>query len=149
MAHPQMYDDGDLHFQRVRTLALALPAAEMKISHGRPAFFTQKVFAYYGASVKDVGSAQEGPRSAAVGDAYVQHPRALVIRPEEADVSFLEQEPRAFRPAYLGPAGWFGIDLDELDPARDEGWEEIAEWLETSYRLTAPMKLVRELSRRD
>lgn len=149
MAHAKMYDDGDLHFQRVRALALTLPAANMKVSHGRPAFFTQKVFAYYGASVKDRGSAQERSGSTAAGDGYVQHPQAVVIRPEEADVSFLEQDPRSFRPAYLGPAGWFGIDLDGLDPARDEGWDDIAEWLETSYRLTAAVKLVRELPRRE
>ena len=56
MAHPVMYDDADPHFQRVSTLALALPQAQMKVSHGRPAFFTQKVFAYYGASVKVEGA---------------------------------------------------------------------------------------------
>ncbi|MEW1981661.1 MmcQ/YjbR family DNA-binding protein [Citricoccus sp. NPDC079358] len=149
MAHPKMYDDGDPHFQRVRALALALPAADMKVSHGRPAFFTQKVFAYYGASVKDSDNTRDRSRPAAAGDGYVQHPQAVVIKPEEADISFLEQDPRTFRPAYLGRSGWFGIDVDGLDPAQDEGWDEIAEWLETSYRLTAPLRMVRDLPLRE
>ena len=46
MAHPQKFDDGDPVLARVRELALALPDAGEKVSHGRPAFFTTKVFAY-------------------------------------------------------------------------------------------------------
>ena len=102
MPHPVMYDDGDRHFQRVRELALALPQARMKVSHGRPAFYTQKVFAYYGGSVK--GPAGTG------GAGYVEHPRCVMVLPEEEDVGFLEQDPRAFRPAYLGAHGWYGIE---------------------------------------
>lgn len=122
MAHPVMYDDADPHFQRVRTLALALPQAQMKVSHGRPAFFTQKVFAYDGASVKVEG----------------------------ADVDVLAQDARAFRPAYLASSGWWALDLFGLDPdaaADSDGWTEVAEWIETSYRLTAPARLVRQLDR--
>ena len=137
MPHPVMYDDGDRHFQRVRELALALPEARMKVSHGRPAFYTQKVFAYYGGSVK-------GP--AGTGSAgYVEHPRCVMVLPEEEDVVFLEQDPRAFRPAYLGAHGWYGIDLDGLDPQDVAGWDEVSEWLQSSYRLTAPARLVRAL----
>lgn len=40
----------------MRALALALPQPQMKVSHGRPAFFTQKAFAYCGASVKVEGA---------------------------------------------------------------------------------------------
>ena len=36
-------------------------------------------------------------------------------------------------PAYLGPSGWVGVDLDT-----DTDWTEIAELLDASYRLTAP-----------
>jgi predicted DNA-binding protein (MmcQ/YjbR family) len=35
-------------------------------------------------------------------------------------------------PAYLGPSGWIGIDLDDRTD-----WSEIAELLDASYRLTA------------
>lgn len=151
-----MYDAGDPHFQRLRTLVLALPETQMKVSHGRPAFFTQKVFAYYGSSVK--GSDSGSPQAAADGSrlppggirtedwhSYLQFPRALVIRAEGSDADVLAQDPRAFRPAYLGASGWFALDLSDLDPAaegEDEGWAEVAEWLETSYRLTAPARLM-------
>lgn len=175
MAHPRMYDDGDLHFQRVRTLALALPEARMKVSHGRPAFFTIKVFAYYGTSVKgapsglgatDSRESREARLLAADGtplppggvpsegwSGYLQYPRALVIRAEGSDADVLAQDPRAFRPAYLGTAGWFALDLSGLDPVAErtgdgrgggceEGWTEAAEWIEASYRLTAPARCV-------
>ena len=46
MAHPIMFDDADAMLGRVRDPALALPEAGEKVSHGRPAFFTQKVFCY-------------------------------------------------------------------------------------------------------
>ena len=52
VAHPRMFDDDDPVLARVRTIALALPDAAEKVSHGRPAFFTTKVFAYYGGSLK-------------------------------------------------------------------------------------------------
>jgi hypothetical protein len=43
-----MFDDADPVLRRVRALALGLHDAGEKISHGRPAFFTTKIFAYYG-----------------------------------------------------------------------------------------------------
>ena len=48
MAHPQMFDDDDPYLGRVRALAARFPGTAEKVSHGRPAFFTRKVFAYYG-----------------------------------------------------------------------------------------------------
>lgn len=118
MAHPQMFDDDDPLLARVRALALALPNADEKVSHGRPAFFTKKVFAYYGGSVRVDGE-------------WVQHPQALLILPEVDERPALEQDERSFVPAYLGPSGWLGIDLDD---ATD--WVEVAELLDASYGLT-------------
>lgn len=46
-------------------------------------------------------------------------------------------------PAYLGPAGRLGLDLDERTDL-----EEVAELLEDSFRLTAPARLVATLDRR-
>ena len=43
-------------------------------------------------------------------------------------------------PAYLGPAGWTGLDLTD---ATD--WDELAELLEDSFRVTAPKRLVDSL----
>lgn len=118
MAHPQMFDDDDPFLARVRELALALPNAAEKVSHGRPAFFTKKVFAYYGGSVRVDGE-------------WVQHPHALLILPDTDERPALEQDERSFVPAYLGPSGWLGIDLDD-----DTDWDEVAELLDASYRRT-------------
>lgn len=47
-----MFNDDDPVLARVREVALALPDGADKVSHGRPAFFTTKVFAYDGTWVK-------------------------------------------------------------------------------------------------
>lgn len=127
MAHERMFDDDDPVLQVVRRIALALPDAAEKVSHGRPAFFTRKVFAYYGGSIK-------------VDGVWVQHPQSIMVRPDAADRAALLQDPRVFEPAYLASAGWIGVDLDEAsDPA------EIAELLEDSYRQTAGPRRVAHL----
>jgi len=43
-----MFDDDDPLLERIRKLCAELPGTHEKVSHGRPAFFTKKVFAYYG-----------------------------------------------------------------------------------------------------
>ena len=122
-----MFDDDDPFLARVREAAAALPGTGEKVSHGRPAFFTKKVFAYYGGSLKVDGE-------------WVQHEHAVVVQPDPGDRPALLEDPRTFVPAYLGPSGWIGVDLDD---ATD--WDEVAELLDASYRLTAPKKLVQEL----
>jgi predicted DNA-binding protein (MmcQ/YjbR family) len=47
---------------------------------------------------------------------------------------------RFFVPRYTGKSGWIGIRLDGTPD-----WDEIAELLEESYRMTAPKKLVAEI----
>ena len=44
--------DDDRFLEQVRRLAADLPNTGEKVSHGRPAFFTKKGFAYYGGSLK-------------------------------------------------------------------------------------------------
>lgn len=131
MAHPKMFDDGDPYLARVRELASALPGSAEKVSHGRPAFFTSKVFAYYGGSLKADGT-------------WVEHPHAVIIQPEPADRQALIEEARVFVPAYLGPSGWLGIDVD----GADADWSEVAELIDASFRLTAPKRLIAELDAR-
>jgi predicted DNA-binding protein (MmcQ/YjbR family) len=47
---------------------------------------------------------------------------------------------RFFRPPYVGHAGWVGAWLDvEID------WEELADFVEESYRITAPKRLSAQL----
>lgn len=127
MPHPIMFSDDDPQLARVRVIALALPEAAEKVSHGRPTFFTQKVFCHFGGSVRREGE-------------WVAHDAAITVRPDPADEPALRQDPRFWIPAYLGPSGWLGIDLDG-----DTDWQEIAELIDASYRVTAPRRLVQKL----
>jgi predicted DNA-binding protein (MmcQ/YjbR family) len=125
-----MFDDDDPYLARVRELALDLPSAAEKVSHGRPAFFTKKVFAYYGGSIKVDGE-------------WVQHGHSLIVLPDPDDRAALVDDPRFYVPAYLGPSGWIGIDLDD-----GTDWDEVTELLDASFRLTAPRRAVQELDAR-
>jgi predicted DNA-binding protein (MmcQ/YjbR family) len=125
--HPRMFDDRDPALRRLRKLALALPDAAEKVSHGHPAFYTTKVFAYYGGSIK-------------VDGAYEAHPSSVLVLAEADERRALLSDERCYRPAYLGPSGWVGLDLS---PGTD--WAEVAELLEGSYRLTAGPRRVARL----
>lgn len=127
MTHALMFDDDDPHLRRVRAIASSLPESAEKVSHGRPAFFTTKVFAYYGGSTKPAGE-------------WVQHPQSVVLQVEQGDRRALHDDPRVYVPAYLGPSGWIGVRLDD-----ETDWEEIAELMDASYRLTAPARCVAAL----
>ncbi|MEZ5238319.1 MAG: MmcQ/YjbR family DNA-binding protein [Microthrixaceae bacterium] len=122
-----MFSDDDPCLALVRDRARRLPGVEEKVSHGRPAFFTRKVFCYYGGSLKQDG-------------AWVQHPRSIVVLADPVERPALLEDPRVFVPAYLGPSGWLGVDLDE-----STDWSEVEELLDASYRLTAPKRLIQQL----
>lgn len=130
MAHPVMFDDDDPVLARVRAGALALPGAAEKVSHGRPVFFTKKLFACYGGSLKLAGE-------------WVQHGQSLLVLPDAEDREALLEDERIYVPAYWGPSGWIGIDL-----TADTDWTEVAELLDASFRRTAPRSLVAELDAR-
>ncbi|HET9518302.1 MAG TPA: MmcQ/YjbR family DNA-binding protein [Actinoplanes sp.] len=130
MAHPIMFDDADPTLNRLRALALAYPDAQEKISHGHPAFFTTKVFAYFGGSVK-------------VDGAYRQHERSVVVLLDPGERAAMLADERCYLPAYLGPAGWIGFDLTD-----DTDWAEVDELLEASYRRTAGRRRVAALDAR-
>lgn len=122
-----MYDPDDPLLARVREIALAFPGSDEKESHGRPAFYTRKVFGYYGGSVK-------------VDGIWDSHDQAILFLPDPAERPALEEDGRFWAPAYLGPSGWLGLDLE---PSTD--FDEVAEFLEESFRATAPRRLVVEL----
>lgn len=130
MAHLQMFDDDDPLLEMVREIALALPGAREKISHGRPAFHSVKVHCYYGGALKVDGQ-------------WVQHPQSIVAHLPPGETAALREDPRAFVPAYLGPSGWSGIDLDERTDR-----DELAELIEESYRTVAGARLVAQLDAR-
>ncbi|TGD09181.1 MmcQ/YjbR family DNA-binding protein [Brevibacterium sp. S111] len=127
MAHPQMFDDDDPMLERVRAIALSLPEAAEKISHGRPAFFTKKIFAHYG-----------GTEKLASGE-MVQHPQALLALLDPMDAEVVLERADSFVPMYLGPSGWVGLEIVDLDDV------EIRELLVDSYRSTASATLIKAL----
>lgn len=124
--HPIMFDDDDPLLRRVREIALALPEAAEKVTHGRPTFHTDKVFAYYGGGRR--------------GASHDRHDTALLFHPDPEDDPALRQDSRFWEPAYLWPHGWLALDLSS-----ETDWAEIAELLDASYRATAPRRLVRLL----
>lgn len=128
MPHPLMFDDADPLLARVRRLALAFPDAAEKVSHGHPAFYTTKVFAYYGGSVK-------------VDGVYQQHDQSVLVLADPDDRAALLAEPRCYPPAYLASSGWVGVDLTD-----DTDWAEIGELLDASYRRTAGARRVARLA---
>jgi predicted DNA-binding protein (MmcQ/YjbR family) len=128
MPHPRMFDDDDPGLTRVRAICLRYPEAKERVSHGRPNFHTTRSFCFYGGGERGVD-----------GGPWRRHDQAVLIRPDPDDEPALRQDPRFFIPAYLGASGWLGIDL------ADAPWDEVAELIDASYRVTAPARLVRLL----
>ena len=127
MEHPVMFEDDDPVLQRLRSLALGLPEAEERISHGRPWFFVQgrAGFAIYGGGTRNPGKAL--------------HPRSVLVHVDDDERPARQQDPRFFVPAYLGPRGWLGMDLD----LHGTDWAEVGELLDASWRRHAPARLLR------
>ncbi|MGI9606456.1 MAG: MmcQ/YjbR family DNA-binding protein [Acidimicrobiales bacterium] len=127
MAHPQQFDMNDPALGRLREICLALPGAAEKVSHGRPMFFTKKIFAGFGAVTK--GDHHSG-----------RYDQSLVFMPADDEVAALEQHAAVFKPAYWGPYGWLGYDLSGTPD-----WDEVSELVEESFRHTAAKKLIAAL----
>lgn len=125
-----MFSDDDLGLAELREIALGFPGAFEKISHGRPSFFVTKMFAMYGGSSKTV-----------VPGEMIRFSHSLLVKVDETDRSALAQDTRFFFPAYLGPAGWLGLDFT----AAKIDWAEVTELVDASYRLVAPKKLLNQL----
>jgi len=127
-----MFDGTDPYLDRLRAICLALPGADEKVSHGRPNFFTRKVFAIYGGVLK--GDHDPEP-----------YRQALLVLPAETDRPALLQDERFVVPGYYGPYGWLMLDLRHPRGVAGVDWDEVAELVDTSYRLTAPARLVQSL----
>lgn len=135
VAHRRMFEENDARLARVRQLALAFPDAAEKLSHGHPAFFTTKVFAYFGGSLK-------------IDGLWLQRPRSMLILISGADHEALSADDRCYVPGYLGAAGWLGFQLPAPGAGRAH-WTEVAELLDASYRTTAGKRRVARLDARD
>jgi len=107
---------------RLRTICLALPEAIERETWGEATFrVREKIFAMGGSgdgSPRMCCKARPGLQTALVG----------------ADPQ------RFFVPPYVGPKGWIGVYLnDQTD------WDELADLVEESYRMTAPKRLAAQL----
>jgi phosphoribosylglycinamide formyltransferase-1 len=111
---------------QVRKVALALPGAEERASHGSPGFFVAggKFFAYF-----SYDHHHDGVTGLLVKTSDVEEQTMLI-----------EQNPDLYyRPAYFGPSGWIGIRLD----TGTNDWADIADWLRKSWLKSAPKRLTR------
>jgi hypothetical protein len=95
--------DHGTQLKRLRRLCLALPGTMEKISHGEPTFFTPKrVFAMFANNHHNDGHVAVW----------------LPVGPGVQD-ALIEEEPQTFfRPPYVGPAGWIGVELSAIDDDR-------------------------------
>jgi len=108
---------------QVRERALALPEADEVLSHGMPCFGVTK-----------------GKKFAYVSlDHHGDGKTALLVKISGLDEQqqLIENDPaRYYRPAYFGDS-WIGIRLD----LGENDWDHVAEWLQRSWRMSAPKKL--------
>ena len=111
---------------KVRELALQLPEAEERDSHGSPGWRTGgksgKFFAYFADrhhGVDEIG---------------------LLVKTDGPDElnALIERDPETYyRPAYYGASGWVGVVLNR--PGVD--WDHVRDWLDRSWRAVAPKRL--------
>jgi predicted DNA-binding protein (MmcQ/YjbR family) len=103
---------------RLREICLALPESAEKEAWGDPTFRVRdKIFAMY-----------------KVGDGRLS---VWCKAPPGVQNALVGSDPeRFFVPPYVGHRGWIGVRLDvELD------WDEVADLIERSYRMTALKRL--------
>jgi hypothetical protein len=104
--------------ERLRAVCLAFPEAVESGGVGDPSFKVRdKIFA--------------------MQHRMDERPSLWVKAPDGVQEMLVGAVPeRFFRPPYVGHRGWVGLRLDgELD------WDELADLVEESYRMTAPKRL--------
>jgi hypothetical protein len=62
----------------------------------------------------------------------------VLVTPDPVEATALDEAGRFWVPAYLGPSGWRGLDLD----LATTDWNEVHELLDASYRTVAPRRLL-------
>ena len=92
-------DDGR-QLKRLRRFCLSIPGTMEKLSHGEPTFFTPKrVFAMFSNNHH--------------GDGHIAVWLPMGPGVQEA---LIEEAPQIyFRPPYVGPSGWIGVELSQVD----------------------------------
>ncbi|UZK66908.1 MmcQ/YjbR family DNA-binding protein [Sphingomonas sp. M1-B02] len=108
---------------RVRAIALDLPEAEERISHGQPTFFVAgKMFAQFRHDHHGVGRTIVAVKTADAEEAL------MLIEAAPDDHS---------RVAYFG-AAWVGLALGGEDP----DWAHVGDRIARSWELAAPRRLL-------
>ena len=112
--------NGEEQIERVRRICLSLPGTWEKISHGEPTWFVaKKVFAMF-------SNNHHGD-----GHVAVTVPAAIGIQE-----MLIKKSPKKFyRPPYVGPSGWVGIEVDRVSD------KELAAHIREAWQLIAPAKL--------
>jgi hypothetical protein len=108
---------------RVRSLCLALPETEERLSHGELTWFA-------------------GGRRVFVMAADRHHDDRVgfwAAAPEGVQAALLADDPcRYFRPPYVGHRGWVGVWLD----VPEVQWDRVEGVVEDAWRCVAPRRLV-------
>jgi hypothetical protein len=121
---------------RVRTIALALPDVNERLSHGEPCFFVRdkRPICYFHDNHNGDGRISLWcPAPPGAQDELVNADPVRFFRPEpSADGVF---------------ADWVGVFVDSPEPNAGT-WREIAEIIEDAYRYVAPKGLVKLLESR-
>jgi predicted DNA-binding protein (MmcQ/YjbR family) len=107
---------------RLREICLAFPEATERETWGEATFrVREKIFAMAGN--KEQGWAM-----------------SCKARPGMQGVLVGSAPSRFYVPPYVGPKGWIGVYLND-----DTDWDELADFVEESYRMTAPKRLAAQL----
>lgn len=114
---------------RVDALASALPEVIRKTSHGSPGW--------------GVGNERNAKLFAIIADHHHgEQAVGLLVKASGPDemTGLIEAQPGVYYwPKYYGASGWLGIKLNR----RDVDWDQIADWLERSWRACAPPRLTK------
>ena len=118
----------DVQLERIRHLCLSFPEAWEKLSHGEPTFFTGKrVFVMYAQEHHEEG-----------------RPSIWIPTPPGDQEFLIQHKPETFfLPPYVGHRGWIGIELEGI------GDEDLAEHIETAWRMIATKKLQNRYDQRE
>lgn len=113
-------DSIEKHLTRVRTIAMAMPDASERKSHGEPTFFVGKrVFA-----MMSIDHHEDGRLAVVLPLADGEQERLLAENPK-----------RYYYPAYVGPSGWIGVHLSRIGDAG------LKRHIAAAWALVAPKKL--------
>ncbi|WP_205480657.1 phosphoribosylglycinamide formyltransferase [Sphingomonas arenae] len=123
------YQDAAWIEAQVDALTSRLPEVTRKTSHGSPGW--------------QVGGEKSGKLFAILADRHHgEDAIGLLVKASGPDemTGLIEAQPEAYYwPKYYGASGWLGVKLNR----RDLDWSQVADWLERSWRASAPARLTK------